>query len=117
MVVNFLPGLRAGGRPPLMISSELAWGCLLSARTAWSNSAENVCLNCFLLGTALFFNIAWWWPFLWLALHNYLRLNRRNALALFFSTQSVAVLAAAIVLIQDRSLQMIVGYLLNRIAS
>lgn len=117
VVVNFLPGPRAGGRPPLMISSELAWGCLLSARTAWWNSAENVCLNCFLLGTALFFNIACWWPFLWMALHKYLRLNRRNALALFFSTQSVAVLAAAIVLIQDRRLQMIVGSLLNQIGS
>ncbi len=70
-----------------------------------------------LLAVVLYFNLVWWWPFLWTALHRYLRLNRRNALALFASTQLIGLIAVAIILVRYTTFGMVVGSLLNRITS
>jgi hypothetical protein len=61
-----------------------------SAPTRWFN------LSLFaLLGLIAFI---WWWLFLYIGLRRYLRLDRRNATALFLSTQVIALLAMACVL-------------------
>lgn len=59
-------------------------------RTSRGTSLElgvSVALSAALLALAF----GWWWRFLYLALRNYLRLDQRNALALFFSTQIIGV--------------------------
>ena len=80
----------------------------IGRRQAWS-----LFLNASLLGVMLYFSLAWWWLFLWTALHRYLRLNRRNALALFASTQLVGLIAIAILLVRYTTFGMIVGSLLH----
>jgi hypothetical protein len=76
-----------------------------------------VAFNGFLVAAMLYLNVVWWWPFLWTALHRYLRLNRRNALALFASTQLIGLIAIAIILVRYTTFGMVVGSLLNRITS
>lgn len=76
-----------------------------------------VSFNGLLLAVVLYLNLVWWWPFLWTALHRYLRLNRRNALALFASTQLIGLIAIAIILVRYTTFGEVVGSLLNRITS
>jgi hypothetical protein len=49
------------------------------------------------------FQTVWWWPFLWRALRGYLRFEKREALALFVSTQLIGVLIIAILAIRYTS--------------
>lgn len=42
------------------------------------------------------FGFLWWWVFLYVTLRRYLRLDRRNAVALFLSTQIIGLLVLAI---------------------
>ena len=73
--------------------------------------------NGVLLGIMVYFNVVWWWPFLWTALHRYLRLNLRNVLALFAGTQLIGLIAIAIILVRYTTFGDIVGSLLNRITN
>jgi len=95
--------------PPLALEA-LGQPGLLSSRLAAS-----IWFNTVLTAAIVYFSFAWWWPFLWTTLTRYLRLNRRNALALFLSTQLVGVLAMMIILIRYSTLGVVVGHVLNRI--
>ena len=124
VVVNFLWPLTSmarmgtAPRPWLMVYPDLValWIGTRSSSGAWWYG-WTVALNAFLLGVMLYFSLAWWWLFLWTALRRYLRLNRRNALALFASTQLIGLIAITILLVRYTTFGMIVGALLNRIVS
>ncbi len=51
----------------------------------------------------------WWWIFLYVSLRRYLRLDRRNAVALFLSTQIIALLVLAILVFQLTNLALAWG--------
>jgi hypothetical protein len=67
--------------------------------------------NLLLMGAWAFFGLLWWWSFLYVALRRYLRLDPRNALALFLSTQAIALLLLIILLLQLRVVTMALGKL------
>jgi hypothetical protein len=101
-------------QPRLTIYPDIVADWLRNSATGpWDD--WSVRLNGFLLTVMLYFSLVWWWPFLWTALHRYLRLNRRNALALFASTQLTGLIAIAIILVRYTTFGIVVGSLLNRI--
>ena len=91
--------------PPLVLESNLFSSRLASS--FWFNVA--------LIVGILYFSFVWWWPFLWIALRGYLKLNTRNALALFVSTQSIGLLAILIILIRYSEVGLLVAFALKRI--
>lgn len=112
--------LTVGGataqNPRLLILPGILLTCLEDP-WMWRWYGVAACLDGVLLALTLYFSSAWWWLFLWTALHQYLRLNRRNAVALFVSTQLIGLIGFAIILVRYTQLGMIVGALLNRMAS
>ena len=56
-------------------------------------------LSLALMAMFLALGTVWWWRFLYVALHDYLRINRRNTIALIVSTQSVAWLSIALIIV------------------
>jgi len=73
--------------------------------------------NLVLMGAWAFFGLLWWWAFFYVALRRYLRLNRRNAVALFLSTQTIAVLVLTLLLLQLRVATMALGELQLRLGA
>lgn len=71
--------------------------------------------NLALMSAWAFFGLAWWGVLLYVALRRYLRLDRRNALALFLSTQAIGVLLLTYVLLQLRVATMALGELQLRL--
>jgi hypothetical protein len=65
----------------------------------------------------VFFALVWWWAFLYVALRRYLRLNRRNAVALFLSTQAIGVLLLMVLLLQLHVATMALGAWQLRLAA
>ncbi len=58
----------------------------------WRRNPGTALMN-IALGTLLFaLSFIWWWRFLYVALRRYLRLDSRNAIALFVSTQAIGLL-------------------------
>jgi len=81
------------GRQGVYIDLENFFSVVFDGRR-WSTgaSAATEALST-LLGTILFvLSFAWWWRFLYVALRYYLRLDARNAVALFLSTQVIGFL-------------------------
>ena len=58
------------------------------------------------------FTFVWWWAFLYVGLRRYLRLDRGNAQALFFSTQVIALLVLAILLLLNPAVSETIGKML-----
>jgi hypothetical protein len=102
-------------RPRLMICSDVA--AVLAHNWAGTGQEWTWHLNVGLLVVMVYFTLVWWWLFLWTALHRYLRINRRDALALFASTQLIGLFAAAILLVRYTTFGELAARLLNRIAS
>jgi len=123
LVVNtFWPrGILAGGggtfqtpRLRLLVSPMLI---LDVVRNPWvlSRYSASECVSSFLIAAGLYFSVIWWWRYLWVALSGYLQLDRRNAVALFASTQAIALLAVAIILIRFTELGLALGFLINKL--
>jgi hypothetical protein len=113
--VTVIAGGATYQAPRLAAYPPLALGCLEHPQLLSSGIAACMWFNIVLTAAIAYFSFAWWWPFLWAALTTFLQLNRRNALALFLSTQFIGLLAIMIILIRYSELGIIIGHLLNRI--
>jgi hypothetical protein len=101
------------GRPAMLYPTLVFW--LPSDPWMITRDRESILISGLLLGAALYVNVVWWWPFLWVALRHYLRLDHRNALALFVSTQLAGFVAVAIILVRYTALGPIIRSLLNQL--
>jgi hypothetical protein len=69
-------------------------------------------LDTALLSAFAVFGLLWWWWFYAIALVGYLRLKRGDAMAIFASTQGIAILAIAVLLINFTPIGLFIGKLL-----
>ena len=76
-----------------------AWLSGYSFNYPWYWSDWGRLLSLALMAMFLALGTVWWWRFLYVALHDYLRINRRNTIALIACTQSVGWLSIALIIV------------------
>ena len=90
-IYNLYISLWSVNQNPIFISTRIAAIDVYRA-SFYGINAWSVRFSAYSRWLYTFFQTVWWWPFLWLALRRFLRLNLRNALALFVSTQIIGLL-------------------------
>jgi hypothetical protein len=123
LAVNLLipvpvPGVGPWGRrfwPRLWFAPDLLLGEALGGPRYFQWDMAAAWFNLVLGVGMLWFGFVWWWPLLYVALRRYLQLDRRNALALFVSTQLPAVIVVTILAASFSGVDEAIGVLLLRL--
>jgi len=91
-----------GMRLPLVVDADLIATALMFnfARVLREIPLQPVLYNAAATYLVVALSFGWWWLFLYAGLRRYLRLNRRNAVALFLSTQIPALLLELVLQLQ-----------------
>jgi hypothetical protein len=87
------------GRGPVQFNPDLLIRMAMGSRSRYAlrgpgQAAFTAAIALVVIGLGY----VWWWAFFYVSLRRYLRLDRRNAVALFLSTQIIGLLLLAIVL-------------------